>query len=69
MDVGKLQLAYVIQEIVLWRKGCAELSEWTTRQNKNQLEDVYTVYVGKDDVEETIEEAVTETFVPQDEVI
>lgn len=47
-DTDKLKRAYAIQEIILWRKGCIELSDYVSRLNESQLKDVTTKYMGED---------------------
>jgi hypothetical protein len=47
-NIEKLKLAYVIQEIKLWRMGCYELSKYVSDLPKTQLENVYADYVGED---------------------
>jgi len=52
-DIPKLQKAYLIQEILLWRKGCIELSDYVNKLPNNQLEGIETFYLGRDIEEET----------------
>jgi len=47
-DVGKLQLAYAAQEIILWRRGCMELSDYINRLPNDQLKDLVADYMGED---------------------
>ena len=48
IDVARLQGAYVVQEIILWRKGCIELSDHVSKLSNHQLEGIVTVYMGQD---------------------
>lgn len=52
-DISKLKGAYAIQEIILWRKGCWELSDYVTKLGNHQLENLQTEYFGSDYTEYT----------------
>jgi len=47
-DVNRLQLAYVTQEIILWKQGCRELTEYVIKSSNEQLNNLETVYPGRD---------------------
>jgi len=47
-DISKLQRAYVVKEIELFRLGCFELNEWVSKQSNDNLANINTVYAGQD---------------------
>jgi len=55
--VDELKRAYAIQEIILWRKGCIELSDYVSKLPNDQLKDTETLYLGQDwnELEENID--------------
>ena len=68
-DVNRLQQAYLVQQIILWRKGCIELSDYVSKTPIDQLKNTSTVYMGEDWVEETeniVEEKVSKEIADPD---
>lgn len=66
-DTSKLQLAYVVSMIKLWKQGCQELSSYIAGLNVNQLENVVSIYEGTDYTEDEEKVIVKSTYVPTDE--
>jgi hypothetical protein len=66
-NTSKLQLAYVIQMIKIWRMGCQELSHYIANLNNAQVENVIAVYEGADYSEYEDVEIEKSTYVPTDE--
>lgn len=46
-DVEKLKKAYAVQAIILWKKGCAELSDYASKLLPHQLDKIETQYMGE----------------------
>jgi hypothetical protein len=47
-DLDRLKLAYATQKLILFKKGCRELSEYVSKLNESQLKDITTNYIGSD---------------------
>jgi hypothetical protein len=47
-DLNKLQLAYAVQKIILFKKGCRELTEFANKLNSHELASYCTDYIGSD---------------------
>jgi hypothetical protein len=50
-DSAKLKLAYTVSKIIMWKKGCAELTAHVNTLGKSQLENIETRYLGSDWIE------------------
>jgi len=50
MDVEKLKLSYVVQKIILWKKGTQEISQWAMQQPNDYFtrNNVKLDYIGED---------------------
>lgn len=68
-NVMGLRQAYLVQEIILWRKGCIELSDYVSKLPNNQIEGLHTIYMGEnwvEDKEDVIETATTKEIADPD---
>lgn len=46
-DISKLQLAYVVQKLILWHKGCQELTDYLMKLSNKDIENVVPDYPGE----------------------
>lgn len=47
-QIPRLQLAYAVQKLILFKKGCQELSDYARKLSQGELDKVVTDYVGSD---------------------
>jgi hypothetical protein len=66
-NTEKLQLAYVVQMIKLWKMGCQELSQYISSLNNAQLENIVPHYEGTDYREDDEKQVEMSTYVPTEE--
>ena len=50
-NTNELRRQYAIQELVLFKNGCRELTEYVNKLPSNLIKDVVTVYAGQDYIE------------------
>ena len=47
-DIAALKQSYAVQKLILFKKGCQELSEWAIQLPKDRCENITTDYMGED---------------------